>query len=99
MGSYLCILKKEGYRDARYPIHITRNREWADSVRLRTDSEIGDGFVFVPAGGAIDPPFQQLFGFDAIGASGIMGFLDDGSVGIVVENVDLVHLLITAPAP
>lgn len=50
MGSYLCILKKEGYRDTRYPVHITRNRKWEGNVKLRTDDEIGDGFVYVPAG-------------------------------------------------
>jgi len=50
MGSYLAVLKKEGYRDARYPISISRNRDWTGEVRLYTDTEIGDGFVHVPAG-------------------------------------------------
>ncbi|MHC4550010.1 MAG: SUMF1/EgtB/PvdO family nonheme iron enzyme [Planctomycetota bacterium] len=50
MGSYLCILKKEGFRDVRYPVHISRNRTWQGEVKLRTDAEIGEGFVFVPAG-------------------------------------------------
>ncbi len=50
MGSYLCILRKEGCRDVRYPIHIARNRAWKGRVRLLTDDAIGDDFVFVPAG-------------------------------------------------
>ncbi|MHC4161784.1 MAG: SUMF1/EgtB/PvdO family nonheme iron enzyme [Planctomycetota bacterium] len=50
MGSYLCILKKNGFRDTRYPVHITRGRCWKGEVKLRTDEEIGDGFVYVPRG-------------------------------------------------
>ncbi|MCG3135464.1 MAG: Serine/threonine-protein kinase PknD [Planctomycetes bacterium] len=50
MGSYLCVLRHPGFRDVRYPVHITRNRAWAGRVKMRTDREIGDGFVFVPGG-------------------------------------------------
>ncbi|MHC4410757.1 MAG: SUMF1/EgtB/PvdO family nonheme iron enzyme, partial [Planctomycetota bacterium] len=50
MGSYLCLLRKEGFRDTRYPVHITRERRWEGEVRLRTDAGIGDGFVYVPNG-------------------------------------------------
>jgi len=50
IGSYLCILKKDGFRDVRYPVHITRNRQWQGEVKLHTDEEIGDGLVYVPAG-------------------------------------------------
>jgi serine/threonine-protein kinase len=60
MGSYLCVLRKEGFRDARYPVHITRERAWKGQVHLRTDDEIGDGFVYVPAG-----PFTYGEGKDA----------------------------------
>ncbi|MHC4548088.1 MAG: SUMF1/EgtB/PvdO family nonheme iron enzyme [Planctomycetota bacterium] len=60
MGSYLCILKKEGFRDVRYPVHISRNRAWQGTVKLRTDAEIGEGFVYVPAG-----PFVYGEGKDA----------------------------------
>jgi serine/threonine-protein kinase len=28
MGSYLCVLRLPGYRDVRYPVHITRSRSW-----------------------------------------------------------------------
>lgn len=50
MGSYLCLLRKEGYPDVRYPVHITRRSAWNGSVRMRTEEEIGDGFVYVPGG-------------------------------------------------
>jgi serine/threonine-protein kinase len=50
MGSYLCILRKAGFRDVRYPILISRNRHWWGRVRLRTEAEIGEGFVHVPEG-------------------------------------------------
>ncbi len=50
MGSYLAVLKKDACRDARYPISITRTREWRGTVRLFTDTQIGEGFVHVPAG-------------------------------------------------
>ncbi len=50
MGSYLCVLKSKGCRTLRYPVHITRNREWRDKVQMRTEQEIGEGFVHVPAG-------------------------------------------------
>ncbi|MCP3919916.1 MAG: PEGA domain-containing protein, partial [bacterium] len=50
MGSYLCVLKKEGYREVRYPVQITRGRHWQGSVRFLTEAEIGEDFVHVPAG-------------------------------------------------
>ena len=50
MGSYLCVLRKEGLRDVRYPVHISRNREWRGAVRLLNDEQIGEDFVYVPGG-------------------------------------------------
>jgi serine/threonine-protein kinase len=50
IGSYLLILKKEGFRDVRYPVSIGRGKSHAAKVRLYSDREIGDGFVYVPAG-------------------------------------------------
>lgn len=50
MGSYLCLLRRVGFRDVRYPVHITRNRAWTGTVTMRTDDEIGEGFVAVPGG-------------------------------------------------
>ncbi len=50
MGSYLCVLEKAGFRDTRYPVHITRERVWEGAVRLRTEAELGADFVNVPAG-------------------------------------------------
>jgi serine/threonine-protein kinase len=34
----------------RYPVHITRERQWEGEVRLRADAEIGEQFVYVPGG-------------------------------------------------
>ena len=54
MGSYLVILKKEGYHDVRYPVFISRNRLWTGKVNLYAEDEIGKGMIYVPAG-----PFIQ----------------------------------------
>ncbi len=50
MGSYLCVLKKAGFEDVRYPVHVARNRTWEGRVRLRTGRDVGEGFVYVPGG-------------------------------------------------
>jgi len=50
MGSYVCVLKAGGYRDTRYPVRIERDQTWTGDVRLKTDEEIGEDFVHIPAG-------------------------------------------------
>jgi serine/threonine-protein kinase len=50
MGSYLAVLSAPGFRPVRYPVHISRNRDWKGTVRMRKDEEIGEGFVYVPGG-------------------------------------------------
>ncbi len=50
MGPWLATLALPGFAEARYPVHVRRGRAWNGQVRLRTAAEIGDGFVFVPAG-------------------------------------------------
>ena len=50
MGSYLAIVRKEGFRDVRRPIHVARNEDVAAHVKLYTDEAIGEGFVYVPGG-------------------------------------------------
>jgi serine/threonine-protein kinase len=60
MGSYLFLLRLDGFREVRYPVHVTRNRECRGTVRMRTDGEIGEGFVCVPEG-----PFAYGEGKDA----------------------------------
>ncbi len=50
MGSYLAVLKKDGCRDARYPVFLSRTREWRGTVHLFSDQQIGEDFVHVPAG-------------------------------------------------
>ncbi len=49
-GSYLLVLKRSGYREARYPVLLARGAHHVGSVALYTDEEIGDEFVHVPAG-------------------------------------------------
>ncbi len=50
MGSYLCVLSKEGFPEVRYPVSIARNARWEGAVRMRSEEELGDGFVYVPGG-------------------------------------------------
>jgi len=49
-GSYLLLLKKDGFRDVRYPFLISRGVHHVAKVNLYTDEEIGKDFVYVPAG-------------------------------------------------
>ncbi len=49
-GSYLLVLKRAGYREARYPVQLGRGEHHVGSVALYTDAEIGEEFVYVPAG-------------------------------------------------
>ncbi len=51
-GRYLLTIRSPGKRDTRYPVHISRGRHWDGGVTvpLYSDAEIGDGFVYVPAG-------------------------------------------------
>ncbi len=49
-GSYLFVLKRAGYRDVRYPALLARGGHHVANVTLYTDAEIGDDFVYVPAG-------------------------------------------------
>lgn len=50
MGSYLLKLKKEGYRDVLFPVRLKRCEQQSHTVRFYTDEEIGEGYVYVPAG-------------------------------------------------
>ena len=49
-GSYLLVLKRAGYRDVRYPVLLTRGGHHVANVALYTDAEIGEEFLYVPAG-------------------------------------------------
>jgi eukaryotic-like serine/threonine-protein kinase len=51
-GRYLLTIRSTGKRDTKYPVHISRGHHWdgGETVPLYTDAEIGDGFVYVPAG-------------------------------------------------
>jgi serine/threonine-protein kinase len=66
LGSYLLVLKKEGFRDVRYPVSITRGAKLVARVALYTEEEIGPDFVYVPAGEfAMGGDSQAQSGVDA----------------------------------
>ena len=50
MGSHLIILEKEGFRDVRYPLYLNRCEQADVKVNLYTDEQIGEDFVYIPAG-------------------------------------------------
>jgi serine/threonine-protein kinase len=50
MGRYLAVLRREGFRDTRCPVAISRNRDWRQHVSLYRDEEIGEGYLYVPGG-------------------------------------------------
>jgi serine/threonine-protein kinase len=62
MGSYLVVLKLEGYRDVRYPVGIGRAEKHLGVVRLFTEEEIGGDFVYVPGGEFIRGGDPESFG-------------------------------------
>ena len=49
-GSYLAVLRLEGYRDVRHPFFVERGAKVTARIRMRTESEIGAAFVYVPKG-------------------------------------------------
>jgi serine/threonine-protein kinase len=51
-GSWLVTLKAAGFRDVRYPVLLGRAAHHRGDVNLYTDEQIGEGFVYVPAGAA-----------------------------------------------
>ena len=50
MGSYLLVLNRDGCRETRVPFQVGRLEDVDLSVNLYSDSEIGEGLVYVPAG-------------------------------------------------
>ncbi|MBN1419205.1 MAG: SUMF1/EgtB/PvdO family nonheme iron enzyme [Planctomycetes bacterium] len=53
MGSYLVVLSRPGFRAARVPVLIERCGRYEGTIALYRDEEIGDGFIYVPAGAFI----------------------------------------------
>jgi serine/threonine-protein kinase len=55
MGSYLLIIKKEGYRDTRYPVLIERLEQDVikEPIPLYANEQVGKEFVYIPAGESI----------------------------------------------
>jgi formylglycine-generating enzyme required for sulfatase activity len=62
-GSYLLVLRLEGYLDARFPVAVPETAG-AETVRLFKESEVPPGFVPIPAGpvacGGDPEAFQSL---------------------------------------
>jgi serine/threonine-protein kinase len=50
MGSYRLTVRQEGYRRIWLPLYMGRCAKEEISVNLMTEREIGDGFVYIPAG-------------------------------------------------
>ncbi len=50
MGSYLLVLRRDGYRDTRFPLLMSRGETRRVKIRLLTDAQVGEGLVYVPAG-------------------------------------------------
>ncbi|HET9958469.1 MAG TPA: bifunctional serine/threonine-protein kinase/formylglycine-generating enzyme family protein [Polyangiaceae bacterium] len=53
-GSYLLLVERAGYHSARYPIYISRNRDWRETVHLYREGQIQEGFCYVPGGPFIE---------------------------------------------
>jgi len=49
-GSYLLTIRKPGYAETRCPVLIDRLEEEVLSITLYTEDEVGQGFVYIPAG-------------------------------------------------
>lgn len=52
-GSYLAVLKKEGYHDVRYPFVLDRRPKHVASVPLHEEGTILEGFVQIPGGESV----------------------------------------------
>ena len=88
MGSYLLVLRAPGCRDVRYPVYISRNRDWRGTVNLYRDGDIGAGFVYVPAG-----PYISGGDPDTRGWSGPRCEPDLGDFAIAADPVTLAEYL------
>ncbi|MDP6957484.1 MAG: protein kinase, partial [Planctomycetota bacterium] len=49
-GSYLFVLRKRGFREVRFPVLVGIGTETESNVRLLSGKDIGDQYVYVPAG-------------------------------------------------
>ncbi len=61
-GSYLVVISEPGYSVARYPVLIERDRGVAIHLKLKTREEVGDGFIWIPAGEQIIGGDPETFG-------------------------------------
>lgn len=50
IGHHLLVIKKDGYRDTRYPVFMTRCGRETAKVKLYRDEDIGSDYIYIPAG-------------------------------------------------
>lgn len=62
MGSHLLVVRKAGYPDVRYPVHISRLSHHEGYVRLYDAEEIGEGFLYIPGGPFLARGGTTLYG-------------------------------------
>ncbi len=73
MGSYLVTIRKDGFRDTSVPVVIGRSESKSISVTLRTEREIGEGFLYIPAGEVTCGGDPESYG----GAASTSVYVDD----------------------
>ncbi|MCI0342793.1 MAG: bifunctional serine/threonine-protein kinase/formylglycine-generating enzyme family protein [Planctomycetales bacterium] len=100
-GSYLLVLRREGHRPVQYPVLIERleAERTPRPVRLLTEAEIGEGWIYVPAG-------EALLGGDSEARSGgprrrvpVGGFLLMEREVTVAEYHEFLAKILRAGAP
>jgi len=72
-GSYLLVVRREGYRDARLPVAVPRKGA-AEKVRLLRDDEIPEGFVYLPEGSFFYGGDRKAFQSFPLGEERLPGF-------------------------
>jgi serine/threonine-protein kinase len=77
MGSYLLVLRREGYRDVRYPLVLGRAQDHAGRVHLYTEAEVGADFIYVPAGELLRGGDRESYG----GAAATRVMVEDFFIG------------------
>lgn len=81
-GSYLVTLEREGFRPVRYPIYLGRLDRVEANVRMYTEQELGEDFVYVPAG-----YFRMGGDPEAFSLEIQICYLDDFAIGRVPVTV------------
>jgi eukaryotic-like serine/threonine-protein kinase len=95
MGSYLAILKKQGYRDIRCPLHIARNQTVQATIDIFTDEEIGPDLIYIPGGSFIQGGDPAITGFSLPRAEvDVAGFFIARDPVTVAEYVEFTNAVV-----